>query len=224
MTDHPTQVKASIKGPLVLKVGTAVTHNVLNTGCKVITISFPDAAAVDISAISFTNKYTAIIQINGKSKVKEESDESFKFIWKKLLSSKILMPHAHESTGAEAKICIQSSEFLSNADGVSCIKLILQQPSMQFTEFGVENIQLYSGSTDIHAGADTIPRWLSQSDSELQEAQNIKNCPPVDKISSVLLKMWATGKTVYDLKKRQRTSPDRFDKDGCYDINLLTYQ
>lgn len=221
--DGLVPVKCSFKGPHLIKIGNTRPNGFVANGCKLLTLSFLDSASVDIAAITFTNKFTGLITITGKYKIAtENTGESFKFVWKRIVVSKKLMPNPHFTSGAESSFIIRSSEFLADAKGVSSIKILLQQPSVHYTDFGIENLKLYC--EDPSENSNTLPSWLTSSESKSTHSVALKGLPPVDQISQLLQSMWALGKKAENLKQKEKVNVDRFDKDGCYDISLLAYE
>lgn len=223
--DRLIQIKIVPKNPNILKVSTPHGTNQSLNGCKSITVSFSDAAAANIAAISFTNRYCGILTIAARYKIEtEHSGESFKFAWKRLVDCKKLMPHPHFSTGAESSFIIRSSEFLNEAKHVSSLKFVLQQPSVQFTEFNIEDIKVYSeDSRDCRKTS--LPEWLvSKTQSEKKPNTVAANGFSVDSISQTMQKMWALARKSQHMNEGEKVRPERFDKDGFYEINLLSYQ
>lgn len=226
MEGNQKEVRTSQKLLHTLRVGTPGISNVVLCGCKLMTLTFPDNASIELTSLSFTNRYTGTIIITAKCKISqpassEEGSKSYKFEWKKIVSKK-LMPYPHYATGAESKFVLNKSDFLCEPAGIVALKFTLHQPSVQFTEFGIENLCIYKADT-LKPPSDALTKWLNQQQESVSSKHNsIKDMPSLDKISQVLQKMWALGKKAADLD-HQGVDPNRFDKDGCYDINLLAY-
>lgn len=217
-------IKAVVKGPSVLKVGASHNSNFSLSGCRSYAITFSDNGSVSVAAITFTNRYCGILTIAARYKVEtENSGESFKFVWKPLIDSKKLMPHFHYSTGAESSFIFRSSQFLHEAKDVSSLKFVLQQPSVQFTEFSIENIKVFSEDVESNQRI-SLPSWLTTEQSGEKQDKSDSHGLPVDAISQSLQKMWALARKTHDMSKNDKVKPARFDKDGLYEINLLSYQ
>lgn len=220
--DGLIQIKCTVKGPNILKVGASHNNSFALSGCRSVVVTFSEMGSVNIAAITFTNRYCGIVTV--AAKYKEEtanSGESFRFVWKCLIDSKRLMPHSHYTSGAENNFIFRSSEFLHEAQDVSSLKLILQQPSVQFTDFSIENIKVFSEEPQ-DSNAVSLPAWLTTKHSEKQDKST--NEFSVDEISQTLQKMWALAQKTHSIRENSKVKPERFDKDGCYEINLLSYQ
>lgn len=209
-----------------LKVGTPGSNNLILSGCKLVSINFPDSVPVTVSSIEFSNKYTGTITISGKQKIQQSTvgGEGFKFQWRTLLKKK-LMPNPHYATGAESRFVVKSSEFFNEASELCGLKFVLQQPSVQFTDFSIEDISVYQPDLDA-VSSDSLTKWIlsKQEDqpSKPTDRDSVKDFPPLEEVSSLLQKMWALGKKASDIGGSS-AQPPRFDKAGCYDINLLSY-
>lgn len=222
--DGLIQIKSAAKGPSVLKVGTSHSNNFNPSGCRSYVVTFSDVGSVNVAAITFTNRYCGILTVAARYKLEtENSGESFKFVWKCLIDSKKLMPHFHYSTGAEGNFIFRSSEFLHEAKDVSSLKFVLQQPSVQFTEFSIENIKVFSEDLQ-DSRTVALPAWLTTGHSSEKQDKSDDHGLPVDAISQSLQKMWALAQKTHDMSKNDKVKPARFDKDGLYEINLLSYQ
>lgn len=226
METNQKEVRTSQKVLNTLRVGTPGIHNMVLSGCKLMTLTFPDSASIDVTSISFVNKYTGTLTVTAKFKVSQKNSEgesSFKFEWKKL-ASKRLMPHPHFATGAESKFTLNKTDFLHEPVGICALKFTLHQPSVQFTEFSIENLAIFRlDKSKQHT--DSLSEWITQQENggaTVSKHNAIKDLPPIDKISQVLQRMWALGKKASDLD-HTAVDPNRFDKDGCYDISLLAY-
>lgn len=228
METNQKEVRTSQKLLQTLRVGTPGISNVVLCGCKLMTLTFPDSASIELMSIAFTNRYTGTLVITAKCKTSqpssgEEGSKNIKFEWKKILSKK-LMPYPHHATGAESKFILNKADFLCEPAGIVALKFTLHQPSVQFTEFGLDNLCIYKPDVS-NKSSDALTKWLNEqqdTDTASNKHNSIKDMPSLDKISQVLQKMWALGKKASDLD-HQGVNPNRFDKDGCYDINLLAY-
>lgn len=221
MEGNRKEVKIT-KSLQALRAGTPGSNNLVLNGCKLLTITFSDAA-VNISHIEFCNRYTESVTIAAKFKVQQPpSSGGVKFEWKNLLVKK-LMPNSHYATGAESKLNIKSTEFLHDPNDVCSLRIVLRQPSVQFTEFSIENFKVYK-SDEAESPSDSLTQWLltKQKEDSITHTNSIRELPPLEKVALQLQRMWALGKNTSRLRKSS-VQPIRFDKDGCYDINLLSY-
>jgi len=215
-----SDINFTLKGPQSVKVATA--HDFLLDGCKIFTVAFEESA-VNIGTISFTNRYTGLLTITARFKVSgPNSGESFTFVWKKLLHQKQLMPQPHSATGAESPVKIQASDLLWESNGICAMNIILQQPSVQFKDFGIDNLRILS-QAETASVSQELPKWLTEEKSTANLTLP-KGGPTVEEVAQLLQTMWSLGQKMVQLGKNANPTPTRFDKDGCYDINLLAYQ
>ncbi|GAA6106941.1 nicolin-1 [Tachysurus ichikawai] len=103
-------------------------------------------------------------------------------------------------------------------DKVITVRLILRQPSSVWLSFKVQDIKIYS-SADEESERD-VPSWLATI-TPAEEPLDSKGLPDPDTVSSSIQHMWA----LTEIMQSSQTSASigRFDVDGCYDVNLLSY-
>ena len=206
-----------------LRAGTPGSNNLVIPGCKILSATFSDSTKVNISSIEFCNRYTASIVISAKFRIEQQSASSnFQFEWKKLVT-KTLMPNPHYATAAESTFSIGAADFLVDAKNICALMIVLYQPSVHFTEFSIDNLKVFVPNPAKNS-SDSLTQWiLRKADSDVQKRTTaIRDFPSLDKVSLALQKMWALGKKA-DSVRQNSAQPTRFDIDGCYDINLLTY-
>ncbi|KAI5607535.1 nicolin-1 [Silurus asotus] len=116
--------------------------------------------------------------------------------------------------------------MLTEPDNVITVRLILRQPSSVWLNFSIEDIKIYS-LADEESERD-IPSWLStitpaEEPLDLNASIFLERAglPDPDTVSSSIQQMWA----LTEIMQSSQTSASigRFDVDGCYDINLLSY-
>lgn len=222
MTQKP--IICSVKTPQTISIGDSEFHS----GCSVIDIVFPNMGIVDIGSISFRNYYTAFLTI--LCKVKNSKEGAGKVVWKKALKKKVLMPNVHIENYGQSKFVIPTSELKCKLDRVTMLRLVLMQPSPCWISFGLKEIKLYPPQT-VEELSQTMPRWLLQSDSfrigEDEEEKRIKEeirnsgLPDPSELSSALHELW--NLTEKSSNAGSSATVGRFDIDGCYEINLLSY-
>ncbi|XP_010716641.1 nicolin-1 [Meleagris gallopavo] len=85
--------------------------------------------------------------------------------------------------------------MLCDMEQVTALRFILRQPSPAWLHFGIEELQLFPPGT--------------------------KELPDPEKVAAEVQQMWALTEVT---RARQATARiGRFDVDGCYDVNLLSY-
>ncbi|XP_067946478.1 nicolin-1-like [Watersipora subatra] len=207
-----------------IKASTSGSNNVILLGCKILTVNFSDSSAVDVQRVEFVNKYTGYVVISAKFKIQlsSETGSTFKFEWKKV-STKKLMPNPHYATGAESKFVINADELVGEVKNICSLKFVLHQPSVQFTEFSIEGVKVFTPN-QFASPSDSLTQWVLKSNAtdSSKRSNAIQDFPRIDQVSLALQKMWAFGKKTSNITN-SLTQPKRFDKDGCYDINLLAY-
>ncbi|XP_051777493.1 nicolin-1 isoform X2 [Erpetoichthys calabaricus] len=104
-----------------------------------------------------------------------------------------------------------------NVKWVTCLRNYQLMPCPH-TEEGAQDYFSISRQQDSEK---TLPSWLS-SLTPVGQAPKCQNAiPDPDKISSSIQQMWALTEVMQSSKTTARVG--RFDVDGCYDINLLSY-
>ncbi|XP_038937994.1 nicolin-1 isoform X2 [Rattus norvegicus] len=99
------------------------------------------------------------------------------------------------------------------------LRLILRQPSPLWLSFSVEELQIYQQGPKSPSLA--FPKWLSHPVSNEQPAPRLEGLPDPSRVSSEVQQMWALTEMIR--ANHTSTRIGRFDVDGCYDLNLLSY-
>ncbi|ERE75477.1 nicolin-1, partial [Cricetulus griseus] len=122
--------------------------------------------------------------------------------------------------------------MLCDVSRVLELRLILRQPSPLWLSFTVEELQIYQQGPKIlpHLGQFAFalqspslifPKWLSHPVSSEQPAPRLEGLPDPSRVSSEVQQMWALTEMIR--ASHTSTRIGRFDVDGCYDLNLLSY-
>ncbi|XP_029455483.1 nicolin-1 isoform X6 [Rhinatrema bivittatum] len=110
-------------------------------------------------------------------------------------------------------------DMLCDLDQVTSLRLILRQPSPVWLHFNLEELQIYQcGQESPQKG---FPLWLSCLLPQEQPVKLHNGLPDADKVSSEVQQMWVLTEIIQANETAARIG--RFDVDGCYDINLLSY-
>nr|KAF6420664.1 hypothetical protein HJG59_009390 [Molossus molossus] len=99
------------------------------------------------------------------------------------------------------------------------LRLILRQPSPLWLSFTVEELQIYQQGPK--SPSMTFPKWLSHPVPCEQPAPLLEGLPDPSRVSSEVQQMWALTEMIR--ASHTSTRIGRFDVDGCYDLNLLSY-
>ncbi|XP_068688014.1 nicolin-1-like [Montipora foliosa] len=204
-----------IKKPVLLQVGDQ-TSDACKSGVSVVDIIFPGSHAVNVGKLTFKNCYTASITV--KLKLRDDmSNET----WTSVVKNLKLMPHPHFETGSQEHFTIFIQDVItpSSNDQVIMLRLILKQPSPHWYNFGIEEVKCFPLNNKRNA---VVPGWLQSIESPNQSVvKSPQNCPSPDGVASKIQQLWAL---LQQLKSSEsEVAIGRFDIDGSYDINLLSY-
>ncbi|XP_071816512.1 nicolin-1-like [Apostichopus japonicus] len=184
----------------------------------------PADTPCDIGSISFKNFYTAFLTIKVKT-VPEENGQDVKEEgkWSTCLHQHQLMPNPHCETGSQDFFTISSKQMLFQPKRVCLVRLIMQQPSPVWISFKVENISLMSDKLVEDKNNSVILKWLEeQAEYGSDERPEEKTDATAKEVAEHMQKLWALTETV-QLHQQTQSSLGRFDVDGSYEINLLSY-
>lgn len=204
-----------------MPVGFADDGTAFSSGCTIFSVTFPKTAYVEVDEIHFRNYYVAYLTIlarkHGSGKAEDRRE------WRACLRSKQLMPLPHCEQGSEDYFVIRAQDCLFPLTNIVELRFVLRQPSPVWKEFKVEELQLFKavaggGSKDV-----SLPAWISELGSAKEEDgdRQLKGVTSVVELSKQVQQLWA-------LTEQANTSQTsaclgRYDIDGCYDINLLSY-
>ncbi|XP_059179528.1 nicolin-1-like isoform X2 [Physella acuta] len=237
MNDRP--INCNIKNPVCLTIPEDKHFNqTFHSGCKIIDISFPSVINPEIGEIQFQNYYVAFLTLKVKIKMTEETpkqgvnDQG----WRIALKRYKLMPDAHAETGSQDIFSLTKKHFLVELSNVVTLRLILQQPSPVWKDFSLTNIKLFRPL--LGSRATPIPSWVLEETKKTTGKKEIEpgsldlmstpntqltplGVPDLDILSSNLQQLWALAEEVSTAQTD--SSIGRYEVDGCYDINLLSY-
>lgn len=193
------------------------------TGCIVFSVTFPKTSYVEIEEIHFKNYYTASLSILARKRGAEKTDNEDNRDWKLFLKAKQLMPHPHCEQSSEDYFVLKSSDFLFSQQNIIELQFVLFQPSPVWKEFKIEELQLFKAGSNSSKEATSLPAWISELGSSKDEAcdRQLKGVTSVVELSKQMHQLWAL--TEQARASQTKTSLGRYDVDGCYDINLLSY-
>lgn len=212
MSNGPVDYVA--KTPVCLQIGDAATNS-LRPGVCVTDIVFPNGKPIKIQKISFKNYYTAFLSLR-LLRSEEEGQDGAK--WVTCLRNFPLMANPHDEAGSQDYFSVSRQQMLVEPDDVTSVRLILRQPSSAWLNFNIEEITIYDCVNE-----DTerdVPAWLS-SLTPVDEPLHLQGLPDPETVSSSIQQMWALTEVMQS--SQTTASVGRFDVDGCYDVNLLSY-
>ncbi|XP_002741194.1 nicolin-1-like [Saccoglossus kowalevskii] len=219
-----------VKKPVVLKIGDPRTE--FSSGAAVIEIAMPNIKSVDLGEVTFKNNYTAYLSIKVRCSFKSSEVSGRDTKWKTVLRRYPLMPDPHCEPGSQDYFTISRKQMLAEPNRVAAVRFILQQPSPVWSHFIIEDINLYEYKVDAPSPV-SLPQWLLRhtgddgdndndtQDEDKEEEIYLEGVPPIDNISSGLQQLWALTESVR--ANQTAASLGRYDIDGCYEINLLSY-
>ncbi|XP_078059239.1 nicolin-1 isoform X2 [Mustelus asterias] len=170
-----------------------------------------------LRTITFKNYYTAFLTVRLQRRVTAESDRKL-LKWKTCIRNMCLMPNPHTENGSQDYFSIARDQMLFEPDDVMTVRLILRQPSPVWLNFTIEDIKMYECDHD----KDKVQGpWLSQL-SPLERPLNLREgLPDPEVVASSVQQMWVLTEMVRNNPTTNRVG--RFDVDGSYNVNLLSY-
>lgn len=213
MTDRP--LHSHIKNPVILTISDGKTE--FHSGCRVIDINFPNISNPEVGEIHFKNSYTAFITVRAKFKAQAENGEvGGDAKWKTCVRRFRLMPNPHMEEGSQDYFCLGKKHFMNELSNITQLRVILQQPSPVWKDFRIEELKLYRSAEMNKTPA--LPSWLIEDSGKSKKSDSVPN---LEAISSSLQHLWALAEEVG--AKQTERALGRYEVDGCYEINLLSY-
>lgn len=188
-------------------------------GISIVDITFPNFDCVDIGEITFKNNYTAFFSMKLRCN-RDEGQGDCK--WQTCVKPMQLMPDVHCDVASQDYFTISREQMLVAPDKVTALRLILQQSSTVWANFGIENVNI----TEYNEERVTVPpviEWLEKHQHKLAQRHSsaAKSSLPADEIAAGLQRLWALTAEVQE--QQTESSLGRFDVDGSYEVNLLSY-
>ncbi|XP_048879658.1 nicolin-1 [Brienomyrus brachyistius] len=213
MTD--SAVACTVKSPVALQIGD-VKSDTSRPGVYVIDVTFPQGQLVKIQDVSFKNYYTAFLTVRLQMKGSASQEGSVK--WVTCLRNHRLMPNPHTEEGSQDYFSVYRHQMLLLPDNVTAARLILRQPSSSWLNFTLEEIKIHQCVND--DSEREVPVWFSEL-TPVDQVPDLQGLPDPQAVASSIQQMWALTEV---MQTSQTAVPiGRFDVDGCYDVNLLSY-
>ncbi|XP_035614842.2 nicolin-1 [Oncorhynchus keta] len=205
-------VPCTVKPTVTLQIGDAETDS-SRPGVYVIDVTLPIGQTVNIQEISFKNYYTAYVSVR---LLRRDGEGAAK--WATCLRNHCLMSSPHTEEGSQDYCSVYRQQMLIEPDNVTSVRLILRQPSSAWLNFSVEDIKIHPCLNEDSEW--DIPDWLSDL-TQVDQLCDLQGLPDPQTVSCSIQQMWALTEV---MQSNQTTaSIGRFDVDGCYDINLLSF-
>ncbi|XP_014808972.1 PREDICTED: nicolin-1 [Calidris pugnax] len=139
--------------------------------------------------------------------------------WVTCLRNYCLMPCPHTEEGSQDYFSLHRHQMLCDMDQVTAMRFILRQPSPVWLHFTIEELQIFPPGQK--SPQKDFPSWLSQLTPPEQPASLHGELPDPEKVSTEVQQMWVLTEVIRARQAAARIG--RFDVDGCYDVNLLSY-
>ncbi|XP_072177596.1 nicolin-1-like [Diadema setosum] len=215
-----TTLSCTVKKPvdLIAKPPSDRNSSSATCGVSVVDITFPNFNCVDIGEITFRNNYTGFLSM--KLKCSKETQGESK--WLTCVKPAQLMPDVHCDVCSQDYFTISREQMLVTPDRVTALRLILQQPSTVWASFGVDNIIIKEYNEE-KVAVPPVVEWLEKHQHKMAERlqPGAQSSLPADEIAAGLQRLWALTTKVQG--EQTETSLGRFDVDGSYEVNLLSY-
>ncbi|XP_065808397.1 nicolin-1 isoform X1 [Labrus bergylta] len=214
-SDEIKPVSCTIKPPIYLHIGDTKTDPA-HSGVCVVDVTLPFGKPVNVEEITFKNYYTAYLTVR---LLRRGPGQEAPAKWFTALRDLPLMDNPHTERGSQDYYSVHRTQMQVDPDQVLSVRLILRQPSSAWLAFSLEEIRIFP-----HTEPDPekeVSDWLSDLTLGDQHPDLEQGLPDPHTVSSSLQQMWALTEV---MQSNQTTSSiGRFDVDGCYDIDLLSF-
>ncbi|XP_019403058.1 PREDICTED: nicolin-1 [Crocodylus porosus] len=211
-------VPCAVRAAVALQAGDVQT-DLARPGVAVIDVVFPQAGAVGLQEIVFKNFYTAFLTIRVQRRSPADMAGEGPRKWVTCLRNYCLMPNPHTEEGSQDYFSVFRHQMLCDVDEVMAIRMILRQPSPVWLHFTIEELQIYPRGQE--SPQKDFQSWLSHLTSQEQPENLHGGLPNPEKVSAEVQQMWVLTEMIHANRAAARIG--RFDVDGCYDVNLLSY-
>ncbi|XP_053159502.1 nicolin-1 isoform X1 [Hemicordylus capensis] len=208
----------TIKSPVMLQVGDVRTE-LSRPGVAVMDVVLPHSQTVDLQEIVFKNYYTAFLTLRVLRRSPADHGNESPSKWVTCLRNYCLMPNPHTEEGSQNYYSLCRHQMLCDVDRVVAMRLILRQPSPVWVHFSIEELRLIP--RDQKSPQKGLPAWLSHPSPQERPRSLHDRLPDADKVSSEVQQMWVLTEMLQASQPAARIG--RFDVDGSYELNLLSY-
>ncbi|XP_067684621.1 nicolin-1-like isoform X4 [Haliotis asinina] len=240
MTEKP--LHSNVKNPVLLFVGDPKAE--FHSGCKVFDVTFPNVIhpedeevdeGVKVGEIRFKNHYVGILTLRAKFRSAENNGEPGELKWRTCLRRMKLMPSPHTESGSQDYFSLTRKHLLFDLVNLTALRFILQQPSPVWRDFKLEELKVFR--TSAVPRSVPLPAWLTEGPTESSERKippaqrpltpaasgkgGVGGVPNLESLSANLQELWALAEVVS--ANQTTVNLGRYEVDGCYDINLLSY-
>lgn len=110
-------------------------------------------------------------------------------------------------------------QLTCDLNNILALKFILQQPSPVWLDFSITDVKLYKNIRTPYQN-NLFSKWMKEEENKNDNPKKLDL--DVAAISSTMQQMWALTQQISNVKCD--TSLGRYEIDGIYDINLLTWK
>lgn len=213
MSERPLQ--CTLKSPVLITIPDFKSE--FHSGCRVIDVSLSSVINPEVGEIHFKNSYTAYITVKAKCRMPDSKDGN-EVKWRTCIKRMRLMPSPHVEVGAQDYFILTRKHMQFELVNVSALRLILQQPSPVWREFKIEDLKLFTSSE--LSKPSPLPAWLTESQDK-SGRKKLESIADLESLSSTLQQLWALSEEV--AAQQTNRTLGRYEVDGCYEINLLSY-
>ncbi|CAF1290940.1 unnamed protein product [Rotaria sp. Silwood1] len=189
---------------------------IFHSGCKMYTWTCNDNPIKNILSIEFTNDYTAFLSIKIKQHVEDD--------WHVCLKRYRVMESPHGELGSNSHIILDQKQLIFMPRSIYQIRFILQQPSPIWKDFSIDNVKIHNQTISIKDRKPSIERLLASTliNDDQMTGMTFTKIPPINELSQHLQAMW----TICAKMQQSDYGSEhikRFDIDGSYDLQILSY-
>ncbi|XP_052781559.1 nicolin-1-like isoform X2 [Mya arenaria] len=233
MAERP--LHCTIKNPVLITLTDLKSE--FHSGCRIIDVSLsniinPEKSQLSLKSkskakkndevervgeIHFKNSYTAYLTVKAKSKIQDSKDGG-EVKWRTCVRKMRLMPSPHVEAGSQDFFVITRKQMSFDLVNVSALRLILQQPSPVWKEFKIEDLKIFRSSES--SRPNPLPAWLTDTPDKTTR-KKVEGVANLESLSSSLQQLWALSEEVS--AQQTNRALGRYEVDGCYEINLLSY-
>ncbi|XP_008319004.1 nicolin-1 [Cynoglossus semilaevis] len=212
-TAERKMVTCTVKPAIHLQIGEAKSDTA-QSGVSVVDVMLPFGKTINIQEITFKNYYTASVTVR---LLRKKPGHEAMAKWCTALRNLVLMENPHTEVGSQDYCSISRSKMEVDPDHVTCVRLILRQPSSNWLTFSLDDVQLYP-HTEMDPEKE-VADWLSDL-TLVDQHLDIEGLPDPQMVSSSIQQMWALTQVMQS--DQTMASIGRFDVDGSYDIDLIS--
>ncbi|XP_069592072.1 nicolin-1 isoform X2 [Ranitomeya imitator] len=172
---------------------------------------------VPLQEISFRNFYTAFLTVKFQQLRPTATKKSR--TWRTCVRNLPLMADPHMEEGSQDYVSVCRQQMARAADNVTSLRFILRQPSPVWLSFTLEELRINPPGRQ--SPQKPFSWWLSQLPPREDLQKLHKGLPDPERVSSEVQRLWVLTEVMRSTQSSAAVG--RFDVEGCYDINLLSY-